>query len=244
MNAPQIQNAFSQCAAGYHMLNNKPISEGIWEDINGQIFTDCNIEIYSTADGSHAPGMDIDSSIGKFSNKSAKYAKKTKKTELKRTFDISSHRLTKECSSGNCGDITQIVEKINSLKNFDHYSIIVRDDSKPLEMKYDWYMIPSNHASVNPSSYEWIPTIGKQGKNKDKQVGWHTNEYMGCSMSISFSMSSQLWIHIEVNPEMENFIVASCVTNRKPTLNYIQLNNMFSLQSPIASLESSSSSSV
>jgi len=227
MNA-QLQPAFAQCATGYHLLNNKPISEGIWEDINGQIFSACGVEVYSTADGSHAPGMDIDSSMGRFSNKSSKYAKKTKKNAAgNASFDISSHRLTKECSAGNCGDITQIVAAINSLKNFDHYSIIVRDDSEAGKLTYDWFMIPSGHASVNPAAYDWQPTIGKMGKNKDKQVGWHTNVVNGCSMSISFSMSSQLWIHIDVCEEMRQFVVASCSVSSKPVLNYIQLSTMF-----------------
>ena len=84
-------------------------------------------------------------------------------------------------------------------------------------------MIPSNYLILDPSSYAWEPTIGKRGKNKDAQVGWNTNEIDGCKMSITFSMSSQLWIHIEMTKEIKKFIVASAVVENKPKYNYIDL---------------------
>lgn len=42
-------------------------------------------------------------------------------------------------------------------------------------------------------------------------------------MSITFSMSSQLWIHIEMTEEIKKFIVATSTASKTPRLNYIQL---------------------
>jgi len=87
----------------------------------------------------------------------------------------------------------------------------------------DWLLIPSNHPALDPASYTWQPAIGKRGKNKDAQVGWSTNEINGCKMAITFSMSSQLWIHIEMTEEIKKYIVASVKVTNKSTYNYIQL---------------------
>jgi hypothetical protein len=84
-------------------------------------------------------------------------------------------------------------------------------------------MIPSNYLVLDPASYTWEPTIGKRGKNKDAQVGWNTNEINGCKMSITFCMSSQLWIHINISEEIKKFIVASSTVNNNSSFNYIQL---------------------
>lgn len=212
---------FKKCIKGYHLINLSPINETIWEDINAIIFESIGIIVYSKSDGSHSPGMDINSSLGRISNKSAKYSNN------KKSIDISSYRLTKVCSEKNVGIPTEIIEEINKRKNFDYYSFIVRDETYNKNISYDWLLIASNHFILDPSSYTWKPTIGKRGKNKDTQVGWNTNEINGCKMSITFSMSSQLWIHIEMSEEIKKFIVASVVIDYKPKYNYIDLFDKF-----------------
>lgn len=217
-NVEMIDTNFKKCVTGYHLINSSPINETMWEDINALIFSSLGIEIYSKSDGSHSSGMDINSSLGKISNKSAKYANNRK------SIDISSYRLTTVCSEKKCGTPAEIIEEINSRKNFDYYSFIVRDENGSSEnISYDWLLIPSNHLVLDPSSYQWEPTIGKRGKNKDTQVGWSTNEINGCKMSITFSMSSQLWIHIEMTDEIKKFIVASANVEKTPKYNYFDL---------------------
>ena len=208
---------FKKCVSGYHLINSSPINETIWEEINATIFSSLGIEIYSKSDGSHSSGMDINCLLGRISNKSAKYSNN------KKSIDISSYRLTTVCSEKKCGTPTEIIEEINKRKNFDYYSFIVRDETNNENISYDWLLIPSNYLILDPSSYTWEPTIGKRGKNKDSQVGWNTNEINGCKMSITFSMSSQLWIHIEMTEEIKKFIVASAVVENKPKYNYIDL---------------------
>lgn len=211
-----IRAKFTKCVKGYHLCNSSPINETIWEDLNSIIFSSVGIDVYSQSDGSHLSGMDISCSLGGISNKSAKYASNRK------SIDISSYRLTTVCSEKNCGLPTEIVQEINNRKNFTYYSFIVRDEL-PDSVSYDWLLIPSNYIVLDPAAYTWEPTIGKRGKNKDAQVGWNTNEINGCKMSITFSMSSQLWMHIEMTEDMKKFIVASTTVSNKPLYNYIEL---------------------
>ena len=214
-----INSNFNKCVEGYHLINSSAINETIWEDINATVFSVSGIEIYSKSDGSHLSGMDINCSLGGISNKSAKYSNN------KKSIDISSYRLTTVCSEKKCGTPIEIIEEINKRKNFDYYSFIVRDETDSNLIHYDWLLIPSNYLVLDPSSYIWEPTIGKRGKNKDTQVGWHTNEINGCKMSITFSMSSQLWIHIEMTEEIKKFIIASAVAEKRSKYNYIDLLN-------------------
>ena len=216
-NIELLNMIFNKCVKGYHLINVSPINETIWEDINALIFSLSNVEIYSKSDGSHSSGMDINCSLGRISNKSAKYSNN------KKSIDISSYRLTTVCSEKKCGTSTEIVQEINKRKNFDYYSFIVRDETNNQNITYDWLLIPSNYSILNPSSYIWEPTIGKRGKNKDIQVGWKTNEINGCKMSVTFSMSSQLWIHIEMTEEIKKFIIATSIVENKPKYNYMDL---------------------
>lgn len=218
INKEAIDSVFKKCVKGYHLINSSAINETIWEDINSIVFSSIGIEIYSKSDGSHLSGMDINCSFGKISNKSAKYSNN------KKNIDISSYRLTTVCSEKKCGTPAEIIEEINKRKNFDYYSFIVRDETTSSgNIIYDWLLIPSNHITLDPASYTWEPTIGKRGKNKDTQVGWHTNVINGCKMSITFSMSSQLWLHIEMTEDIKKFIVASAEATNKPSFNYIDI---------------------
>lgn len=157
-------------------------------------------------------------SLGDLSNKSTQY-----ETGYK-SFKLSSYRLTTVCSDKIPGKIEDIITEINNRKNFKFYSIIVRYE-KNNEIQYDWYLIPSDYPQFNPSSYKWTPKIGKQGKNKGSTTGWGTDTIEASSISIIFSMSSQLWLDIIITEEMKKFVIASCKVNNGMKLNYIQLYN-------------------
>jgi hypothetical protein len=164
--AETIDDNFKKCVFGYHLINSSPINETVWEDINSLVFSSSGIEVYKKSDGSHLSGMDINSSLGRISNKSAKYSKN------KKSIDISSYRLTTVCSEKAIGNPADIIEEINRRKNFDYYSFIVRDESAEGFIHYDWLLIPSNYLVLDPSSYTWEPTIGKNGKKRiRKSVG-------------------------------------------------------------------------
>jgi hypothetical protein len=220
---------FGKCVKGYHLVNTSPINETVWEDINALIFVQSGINVYSKSEGGHLSGMDISSSMGNISNKSAKYSSD------RASIDISSYRLTTVCSEKSCGNIQSIVEEINKRKNFDYYSLIIRDETTdkggPTQTKdkihYDWLLVPSDYNVLDPAAYEWVPTMGQRGKNKDMQVGWHTNEINGCKMSIRFSMSSQLWMHIDMTGEIKKYIIASVDADKVPKYNYMQLYDIY-----------------
>lgn len=213
-----LSNYFSLCVKGYHMLNTDPIKEAVWESINSLVFKYSGIQVVTQACGSHSPGCDIETDRGKFSNKSAKY-------EANGTaFSISSYRLTSVTNAENPGSLDEIFQEINKRKNFDYYSVILREDTGNGGFKYDWYMIPSAYGPFNPSNFVWVPTIGKRGKNSGKQVGWSTASSTAGSMSITFSMSSQLWINLKVTEEMKSFIVATAsYDGESPQMDYVTL---------------------
>lgn len=180
----EICFAFKKCVVGYHLMNASPINETVWEDLNELILTACGVEVINKSNESHLPGMDINCSLGRLSNKSAKYYNK-------KNISISSYRLTTVCSDRKCGTPEDIIKEINKRKNFDFYSCIIRDENKENNtIKYDWLMVPANYTILDPSSYDWILTIGQKGDKKNIQVGWNTNEIDGSKMRIVFSMSS------------------------------------------------------
>jgi hypothetical protein len=207
-----LSKLFSKCILGYHLVNNSCIKETLWEDINIQILNASNILVSSSSNGSHQSGADIVCSLGKLSNKSSKYNKNH--------FQISSYRLTTMCSAKNYGIIDNIIAEIDRRKNFNYYSIIVRECDKDV-IKYDWYMIPSDCPLLLPSTYKW-----EYSYNKSNTInGWKTNIINGSSMKISFAMSSQLWINVNVS-DVKKYIISSCVVVEKQKYNYIQLYNI------------------
>lgn len=213
-----LSDNFTRCVTGYHYINDDPIKETPWENINSDVLAESGVVVSSQSNGSHKSGADISCSLGAFSNKSTQYEPDNK------SFKVSSYRLTGVCSDKTPGSITDIIAEIDRRKNFDLYSIIARDE-KATEIKYDWWLIPSDYPQFNPSAYIWSPKVGKHGKNKGSITGWETNSIDGSRMSITFSMSSQLWLDITITDEMKQFVIASCTVNKGRKLNYIQLYN-------------------
>jgi len=221
INKSQFADNFAKCVQGYHFINSEPINETIWETINSQVLSVSGCAVSNTSSGSHTSGRDITCELGGLSNKSAKYSKN------KSEFAISSYRLTTICSEKDCGDADAIIKEINSRKNYEYYSFIIRNELDT-EIEYDWYMIPSNYSALSPESYTWEPMFGQRGKKTGEQIGWKTNEINGSKMTITFSMSSQLWITISVTDELKEFIVSSCKVNKNAKYNYLQIYEMFS----------------
>ena len=205
---------FAKCVKGYHLVNQDPIKESPWEDINVIVMEASGCAVKSQASGSHKSGADLSCSLGDFSNKSSQYAASS--------FGISSYRLSSVCSNKAPGQIEDIISEINRRKNFNYYSIIVRAELGG-QFHYDWYLIPSDLPELNPESYTWRPSLGKTAKHKGEVTGWETDELNGSSMSITFSMSSQLWINLHITEQMKQYIVGSCRADIGRKYNYIDL---------------------
>jgi hypothetical protein len=207
---------FAKCVKGYHLVNDDPIKETPWEDINAIVLNASGCSVNSQSNGSHKSGGDLSCSLGSFSNKSTQYDSGNS------SYKISSYRLTTVCSDKSPGKIEDIIAEINKRKDFAFYSIIVREDTET-QILYEWYLIPSDFPTLNPAAYTWHPKLGKTGKNKGAVTGWETDLLEGSSMSITFSMSSQLWIDVKITEELKKFVIASCRVNRGRKYNYIQL---------------------
>jgi hypothetical protein len=201
---------FKKCVQGYHLIHDDPIKESRWEDVNAIILEASGCSVYSQSNGSHQSGADLSCSLGEFSNKSTQYDKPS-------YIKISSYRLTTVCSNKMHGEIETIIKEINRRKNFTFYSILVRKENAS-NILYDWYLIPSNHPVLDPSTYEWKLKSGKTGI-----TGWETNKINGSSMSINFSMSSQLWIGVHMTEDMKKYILGSVTVARGRKYNYISL---------------------
>ena len=187
---PKLITTFNQEILGYHLLHNEPIKESRWEDINANILKKY-VKIKSTASGNHASGIDIMTEYGGLSNKTSRYTKNNTK--------ISSYRLTTVCNNKDIGNIESIKKEIHRRnKSFKFYSILLSNPKKS-EIQYSWYLIPENYKYFNPDTYEWNIKLGKIKKNKDKIVGYKTNSINNNYMEINFSMSSQLWIIINID---------------------------------------------
>ncbi len=218
---------FAKCVAGYHFVNSEPIKESVWESINAQILKACGVEISAESAGSHKPGADLRCSLGAFSNKSTQYNRD------KTGFEVSSYRLTTVCSEKTPGTCVAILAEIERRKDFQHYSVIVRSETGG-NISYDWYLIPADYPVFNPAAYTWGAMMGKKGKKKDEVVGWVTNVTDGCFMDITFSMSSQLWMHIQLTDALRAFIVGSATVKKERTMDYISLTDFIEKSAPNA----------
>ena len=207
----KFRENFTKAVKGYHLLNDTPIKEARWEDVNATILEASGFPVVSQ-NGSHVSGADLTCSFGSLSNKSMKYKDSN-------GFDMSSYRLTSVTSAGSHGTAEEIIAEIQKRKNFQYYSMIIRKELETID--YDWYLIPADHPTLDPASYQWLPMMGKTGKNKDKVIGWETNSLNGSYMTITFSMSSQLWVHV-AGVDLEEYKMGSASSVPRK-YNYIQL---------------------
>ena len=99
----KLKEFFEKCVKGYHLINDDPIKESPWEDINAQILNAAGYTVQYKSSGSHNSGKDLECSLGTFSNKSILY------DTSKNTFQLSSYRLTKVCSDKDNGTMDNII---------------------------------------------------------------------------------------------------------------------------------------
>ena len=104
----KLATNFAKCVKGYHLINDDPIKEAPWENINAIILNASGCSVSSQSDGSHRSGADLNCSLGSFSNKSTQFEKN------KGAFKVSSYRLTTVCSEKDAGNIENIIEEINN----------------------------------------------------------------------------------------------------------------------------------
>ena len=190
-----IETRFVETLQGYHLLNDTPVKEAVWETINASVVKNvCNID--SIGNGNHLSGRDMVIDGHGISNKTS--------CVKNGVVSLSSYRLTNVCNIKNHGDIFTIVAEIERRdESFEYYSILLRE-IKEDHLVYQWVVIPKNHPIfvMDPSS--WAKKFSKRGKC----TGW-TSRYA----SIHFSMSSQLWFKFRIK-EIREFIVQQVSISR------------------------------
>lgn len=207
-----LKPRFDAVVKGYHMINNAPIKESVWEEINCNIVRDkCNITY--EANGSHASGKDNRFDNIDFSNKS------TKTDGI--NISISSYRLTSVCNDSDNGNLQDILKEIKKRDNsFDYYSLLIRNEKEKDIIEYMWYIIPKDYYIFKIDKLK--PKIGKKGKKKDKIIGWEA-EYC----DIIFSMSSQLWYKFKITDIEKYKLCSTEIDNSKSKITYSQIFHSF-----------------
>lgn len=219
-----VQNKFKHEIMGYHMINDAPIKEAVWEEINRNIVTDvCTIS--DEAQGNHLSGKDNKFNNWNISNKTAKMNKNK--------IDISSYRLTKVCNNKSPGNVNDIIDEIEKRDDsFEYYSILLREERNNKSVRYIWCIIPKDYYIFNANHLEWKRKFGKMKKNKDIQVGWESKY-----MNITFAMSSQLWFHFNYD-DIKKYIICEVEVNKNkiPRLSYSELYKLHAMDSDINDL--------
>ena len=209
----KTKKKFMQEINGYHLINETPIKESVWEEINRNIVNN-NCKVSDNANGNHQSGKDTKFDNWNISNKTGKI--------INNKINISSYRLTTVCSDKNPGNQQEIINEINKRdKTFDYYSILLREEL-PKRVIYYWCIIPKYYYIFNINKYIIEHKIGKKGKKKELIVGWKSIYF-----DITFSQSSQLWFHFSMK-DIKQFIIDKTVIDMaKPTLSYTDIYNLY-----------------
>lgn len=194
---------------GYHLVNKNPIKEAVWENILSNSLSSANIE-HEWYNGGHQSGRDITIMNGvKRVGVSCKSCKYNKKQML-----ISSYRMTK------CKSIDDFINCIDvERSNFELYGILSRcEKNEGQVIQYSVHFIPAS--LIKASSFEWMTRVSK---DNGKITCWFTNEVNGVQMSITKSMSNQLWIKIDKDMFQEHCVLANLEIDNTSTFNYANL---------------------
>lgn len=199
-----ICDKFKSELSGYHAINSPPVKEAVWEQILKNVLSHkCTIS--DTAEGDHVSGKDM---IANGCGLSAK----TTKMKNKKSLRVSSYRLTTVCSDSNPGVPMDILEEIQKRdSSFEFYALLNRLEYTSIGgenmIHYKMYLIPRNASFFDVSETDFKPIVGKKGKKKDTQIGWSAKNF-----SISFPMSSQLWISLDID-DITPYMICECTIN-------------------------------
>ena len=209
----ELQKFFSETLYGYHLVNEEPLKEHKWEEVNRSVFMEGGMDqITNSARGKHTVALDFMMEDFLISNKTGKI----KNGKL----HISSYRLSAHCGMGKKNLIDEVVKVIKTKdKNINHYSILARYNEGN-HLRYIWYFIPSDCDIFSPDK-PWREIIGKRKNNQGKLCGW-ASEFM----DIRFSMSSQLWFTIPIE-KIKKYKVAEVNVVEERKMTYAELYRQF-----------------
>jgi hypothetical protein len=213
-----LKKYITKTILGYHLINDTPIKEAVWETILCCALNKANYN-YDYKQGSHCSGRDIvvklnDVDIG-ISCKSCK--------ETRTSLVLSSYRLT------TCKKVEDFVNEIDIKRaNFDYYSIISRYDGDETTI-YSIYLIPAE--IIKSVDKEWIVKYKKNTKGNDNVISqWETIQKNGLQLSVKASMSNQLWITLNKQNFKKYCLCDNIVVKNKKVIDYCVLFDKLSLE--------------
>lgn len=197
---------------GYHLVNSSPIKEAVWENVLASSLASSGIE-HVWYNGGHQSGKDITIIDGvKRVGVSCKSCKDNKKH-----LHLSSYRMTKY---HNVEDFVSCIDVERS--NFEYYGILSRKENDA-NINYAVYFIPSK--MIKASNLKWSERLNKEGT---KVVSWVTDEVNGVQMSVTKSMSNQLWIKLNKEIFQDHCVVDALTIDKACLTNYALLYDMLS----------------
>jgi hypothetical protein len=199
----QFQTALTKTIHGFHLINDMPIKESVWEKVLSTALSHANIE-HTWKVGGHQSGKDITISKHAISCKSCR--------ETENHFKVSSYRMTK------CNTIDAFIDEIDFKRaNFDYYAIISRIETDS-QYIYTVYAIPAD--LVKAKNMDW-----RENNNKKTNIvsSWETDFKNGIKMGIYKSMSNQLWITLCKEEFKQYIILDNVIVSRKNIINFATL---------------------
>ncbi len=208
-----IKKAFKEEIQGYHMMNEEPLKEARWEEINRNIVSKY-LKVSGGAYGSHVSGVDNVFGGCGVSNKTAKV--------YGDSIQVSSYCLGRVSNEMHPGCIKDVITEIkNRDKSYRYLSLLVRDE-KEKSIEYMWYMIPRDYYVFNVEKFFWSPMMGRTKRTLGRQLGWYSPQ-----ARIVFSMGSKLWFNFE-KEAIDQFLIESVSVNKEmPILSYRCLFKLF-----------------
>lgn len=212
----KVRKAFQEEIQGYHLMNEEPLKEARWEEINRNIVSKY-VKVSGGAFGNHASGIDNTFAGQGISNKTCKV--------YKESVQVSSYCLSKVSNEMNPSCIKEVIKEIKKRdESFKYYSLLLRDEQQEF-INYSWYLVPKEYYVFNVEKFFWLPLMGRTQRTLGRQLGWYSP-----NARIMFSMGSKLWFNFE-REEIAQFEIQSVKIMREtPILSYRCLYKLFSQQ--------------
>lgn len=153
--------------------------------------------------------------------------------ETRTHLNVSSYRMT------TCNTTQDFIQCIDTERaNFAYYSVIARLETDKT-ITYSVYFIPAT--LVKASDLQWTEKYSK----KHVVTGWITAELNGVQMSVTKSMSNQLWIKLQKEKFKGYRLIDNLVVKKEKQIDYASLFDKLSLADDVdACVEVTACSSV
>jgi hypothetical protein len=212
LKSPGFLKNLTKTVRGYHLVNEAPIKEAVWEGIISSSLSVSGIE-HTWNRGGHQSGRDI--SVVDGVQRVGVSCKSCKDRKAGKHMSLSSYRMTK------CRGVDEFIKCIDIERaNFDFYGVLSRCENEEM-VRYAVHFIPAG--LVKASKLEWTEKLDKEG---ERIVGWESEERDGVQMSVVCSMSNQLWIKLRKDAFAEHCVLDGLEVKKCQSMDYVMLYDM------------------